>query len=271
MLRTSIIFLLMLGTLAGCQRRDMNNLRIKLSELDNISSQKWDELNNKNIYFGHQSVGFNILDGVKQVQAKFPDIHLKIIETKDVSNLDSPYFAHSRVGKNLDPKAKCDDFKTVIESGIGDKVDIAFFKLCYIDILDKTDINEVFNHYVRTIHYLENKYPQVIFLHVTVPLTTPPGGMKTKLKRFIGYPLWTDADNIKRNLFNMMLVEKYGNRVFDLAEYESLYSDGKQNRFNKEGHAYRELILNYASDDGHLNDIGQWNIGVKLLKFLQSF
>ena len=54
------------------------------------------------IYFGHQSVGFNIMAGVKDLMKGNPQIKLNIVETTNESDFKVGLFAHSRVGENED-------------------------------------------------------------------------------------------------------------------------------------------------------------------------
>jgi hypothetical protein len=248
------------------------NKKVDLSELKSISQDKWNKLTNRKIYFGHQSVGFNIIDGIKNILSELPNIKLNIQETNNQDDFDKPILAHSKIGKNFDPISKCEDFKTNIENGIGNMVDIAFLKFCYVDIDSKTDINTVFKHYVETMEYLKTRYPKVKFLHCTVPLTITPLGIKTKIKRLIQYPIWTDPDNIKRCEFNSLLLEKYGREgdVFDLAKCESTYRNKKVSFFIKNNKKYYSLLPEYSNNGGHLNKTGKLFVGMKLLEFLVS-
>ena len=70
-----------------------------------------------------------------------------------------------------------------MEKGIAEKVDIAFFKFCYVDITRETNIERLFEHYVNVMSYLNDKYPGVKFLHVTVPIQETPTNIKTIIKK----------------------------------------------------------------------------------------
>jgi len=264
-----LFFCLTLISILGCERSNMN--KVDLSELKNIPQQKWDALAKKKIFFGHQSVGFNIIAGIDDIITNMPAIHLRVIETKKPEEYEKEaIFGHSPVGQNLDPISKCNDFRKIIESGLGNRVDIAFFKFCYVDINSKSDVNAIYKYYSRTIADLKIKYPKVRFLHCTASLTITPPGLKTTIKRIIQYPIWTDADNIKRCEFNAMLLEEFGKDgdVFDLAKYESTSLNGKLNYFIKQKNKYYSLLPEYSDDGGHLNQIGRLFVGKKLLEFL---
>ncbi|BBO88550.1 hypothetical protein [Desulfosarcina ovata] len=78
--------------------------------MKDIPDASWEKLSQKKIYFGHQSVGYNIIDGIKDLMKENPKIKLNIVETKDVNGIKGGFLAHSTVGKNTDPKSKIDDF-----------------------------------------------------------------------------------------------------------------------------------------------------------------
>jgi hypothetical protein len=255
-MRIPIILLILLSIL-GCERSNMKP-NVKLNELNNIPQVNWDKLANKKIYFGHQSVGFNIIEGIFEIASEMPNIQLYIKETSDPTDFNEHIFAHSKVGKNLNPISKCDDFKKIIESGVGDRVDIVFFKFCYVDISSETDIRGLFKYYTDTISMLKARYPRVKFIHFTVPLKANPTGIKAEIKKLLGRS--DDDGNTKRNEFNQLLREKYAkeNTLFDLAYYES------GTKFSG------SLLPEYTDDGGHLNDVGKKVIAKQLLLFLQS-
>jgi hypothetical protein len=229
-------------------------------------------LSTKTIYFGHQSVGYNIMDGVRRIIAQSPDIKLEIKESRDLADYSSPVFGHSRIGANSDPVAKIDDFKNVIRSGLGDKVDIAFFKFCYVDITEDSDVDKIFSAYTSTLDALKQEYPHVKFVHVSVPLNVSSRNIKARIKRLLGLSVWADADNIKREQFNRLLREKYAKEgtLYDLAAIESTYPDGRRNSFSKGGNVFYGLIPEYASDHGHLNEYGSKVVAERLLELLSN-
>ena len=50
---------------------------------------------------------------------------MNIVETSGPADFKAGIFAHSRVGKNTDPKSKVNEFVKFVENGIGGKADIA--------------------------------------------------------------------------------------------------------------------------------------------------
>lgn len=240
--------------------------------LEGVPQANWKSLTEKKIYFGHMSVGNNILEGVQDLAKEYPFIRLNIVETKSPSSFNQPIFAHSPIGKNEDPKSKIADFSHLISTGIGDTTDIAFFKLCYIDILAATDADEVFNQYKNTMASLKERYPKVTFVHVTAPLRLVQTGVLVPIKKIVGRPVGGYADNIKRSRFNDLLRQEYkGNEaIFDLAAIESTYPDGTRFVFDSGGKKYESLVVDYTHDGGHLNEFGRKLVAAHFLAFLAT-
>ncbi len=241
-----------------------------LPSIKNFPAEAWQKLSQKKIYFGHQSVGFNIIDGIKDIMKEDPQIKLNIIETTSPTKFVSPLFAHSPVGKNMEPKAKCDAFTDFMDKGLGNKADIAFFKFCYVDIRPDTDVDTVFDTYVSAMSSLREKYPRTAFLHITIPLTVLQNGPKAWVKKIIGKPINGYDDNIKREQFNAKLRKEYNGRepVFDLSSVESTAPDGSRASFQKDCRLYPCLVADYTGDGGHLNERGRRIVAEQLLIFL---
>jgi hypothetical protein len=239
--------------------------------IKDIPDSAWKKLSEKKLYFGHQSVGFNITDGIRDVMKENPQIKLNIVETSNPSEFNIPLFAHSRVGKNMDPKSKIDAFAIFVEKGIGGKADVAFFKFCYVDVTARTDVDQVFQDYKNTLSHLNKQYPKTGFIHMTVPLTLTKKTFKTWIKILIGKKeIWEYDDNIKRNQFNESIRKEYDGKepVFDLAKIESTFPDRTRSSFTKDGKTYYSLVTEYTHDGGHLNKKGRKIVAEQLLILL---
>jgi len=265
-----IILIMIVLLFTGYKGENMNGARFVQNEKINLSQQKLQNLASKKIYFGHQSVGSNIIDGIKDIMSiDDSGVKLNIKETRNPNDFDVPVFAHAGIGRNTEPISKIDDFKKLMESGVGNKVDIAFFKFCYVDVNENTNLEEIFKYYTNTISILEAEYPKVKFVHCTVPLTMIQEGVKAGIKKILGKSVG-EEDNMKRDIFNRMLKEKYGNRVFDLAGAESTYPDGTKAEFGKNNGKFAYLIPAYSDDGGHLNKLGKQIVAEELIKFLSN-
>jgi hypothetical protein len=205
------------------------------------------------IFFGHQSVGGNLLRGLEDVYAD-SSRSVTIVETERPDG--SPgVLAHAFIGENREPLEKIQHFADIIRGGAGDVVDVAFMKLCYADVTEDTDILAVFDTYQRTMSDLERTYDDVRFLHVTVPLTCAEP-----------HP----EDNVAREAFNTLIRDEYGDtgRVYDLAAIEATAPDGAIVQGEVEGSRYAALFEGYTHDCGHLNEQGRVIAALGLLDTL---
>ncbi len=265
-----LFFIIPFVVITGCEGGKMTEKGAVFSSINTLSESQLNELSRKKIYFGHMSVGYNIVDGINDLIKENPRLKINVIESKDPSSIVDPVFAHSAIGNNVDPKSKLADFVQLVESGMGQRVDIAFFKFCYVDVESSTDVAELFKQYKNAMSNLKRKYPKVTFVHVTVPLTIVQTGWKAHIKRILGKPLGGYADNVKRNEYNELLKKEYIEKepVVDLAAFES--TDPKEGRsyFTVNGRVYHSLFPSYTSDGGHLNEKARRLIAEQLLVFL---
>jgi hypothetical protein len=259
-----VIVLLVCGSTGG---QTMKTEKGNLSSTTDLPEAAWQKLGQKKIYFGHQSVGDNIMDGVSRLMESNSHIKLKIVETNDPTAFKEPVFAHSSIGKNDDPDSKIMAFRNYMEKGIGNKADIAFFKFCFWDIRNHVDIQGVFKRYRETLSELRNQYPKTRFIHVTVPLMHFSTGMRDRLRRTVGATVENDLDNVKRNELNKLILEEYSGKepVFDIATIQSILPDGTRTVASLGGKNYFYLASEYTNDGGHLNEQGRKVVAEQLL------
>jgi hypothetical protein len=203
---------------------------------------------------------------------KHPEIKLNIVETNSASDFKVGLLAHSRVGKNEDPKSKISEFVNFINSGIGEKAEAAALKFCYVDIGPETIVGGLFSGYNSSIEQLKNKYPDMTIIHFTNPLTRRQTGPKAWIKKIIGRPISGIEDNIKRNEFNELLIKKYDGKepIFDIAKIESTLPNGTRSTFEKDGIIYYSMAPDYTYDDGHLNEAGRKKVAEQFLILLAN-
>ena len=246
--------------------------KMTFPSIDNVPKEYWEKLAQKKIYFGHHSVGNNILEGINDLLNEHEYITLNVVKTNNLTDFDGPIFAHSSVGRNLDPNSKMEGFRDIVDSGVGEKVDIAFFKFCFVDVRRDANPRGIFSRYRALMEDLESRYPNTYFLHVTVPLTSPPRVTKGRLKEFvkvlIGKPKTGDMEaNLKRQQYNLLLTDAYSKtgNVFDLALIESVNPSGFKSYFDKNTEKVSVLAPEYTDDGGHLNDQGKKTLAEQLL------
>jgi hypothetical protein len=230
-----------------------------------ISENGLTKIATKKVYIGHQSVGYNILNGINILANEF-GTKLNIVEGLPDTNC-VPAFYHSRIGRNYMPFSKIDEFVAKMEGGIASKVEIAFFKFCYVDFSKDTEINKIFEHFKESMRKLKLEFPDTKFIYCTVPLVSSGVKLKLFMKSLLGRPNNDKMDNIQRNKFNQLILAEYDNKeiVFDIARYESnLY----QTYFVMDSCKIFTLNTAYTSDGGHLNDMGSKVVAKGLLELL---
>ena len=225
---------------------------------DSVLAHDLKEIGGLKIYFGHQSVGVNILEGIRDLQRGGADARLNMVNLHDRPVPAGPFFAESLIGKNGKPDTKCDAFSKRVADLARDSLDIAFMKFCYVDFKKDTDVHAVLTSYQSMVDSLRKKAPHVTLVHVTVPLTVRTAGWKKIVKRVLGREEASDIENAKRNEFNEMLRQQYRNEpVFDLAAVESTYPDGARESFSSNGTTVYALISGFSDDGAHLNKTGR--------------
>lgn len=249
---------------------DSHHDQISFIDLSNMENQL-KVIQNQRIYFGHRSVGNNIIDGLNQIARRYNDIHLNIVNIDSVDSFPEKFFTHNLIGINTQPMTKCNAFADILEKKMGSRVDIAFMKFCFADIKVDTEVDSVFDYYQKTISGLSAEFPNIIFVHVTVPLNSGSSGLKAWVKRLIGVADYSDASNIKKNEFNDLLLNHFDNAlIFDLSRAESTHMDGSRQTFKKGDRIYYELIDAYTDTGGHLNELGKLWVAKAFINFLAS-
>jgi hypothetical protein len=265
---SSYAFILLL--FAGCQRNgnDVKEIHVEYGNgTDQVGSyiQKVDGLK---IYFGHQSVGYNILDGIEMWENE-SGVRLEKVESRDPAlNAGTP-LVHFRVGSNSFPRAKIDDFVNFVEQVPDEGNPVALFKFCYVDFTPETDVDSLFGYYKEKMLYLKENYPHVRLMACTVPYMGLKRGVKTQVKKVLGRPANGRLANIKRNAFNRKLLSDFPGSipVFDLGGIESTLPDGSKATFNYDGTDYPYMPDIYTYDLGHLTELGSKTLAYNLLAF----
>jgi hypothetical protein len=254
-------------------RTDSN--KITLPSIDDVPGEHWAKLAEKKIFFGHQSVGYNIIDGITDIINERDYIKLNIIEARESSAFEQPVLAHSQVGMNTKPFSKIKRFVEIMDSGVGSKVDIAFFKFCYVDIMRDSNPQEIFDGYSAAMEELKDRYPNTKFLHVTVPIRSVPKGAKRYLKQtvklIIGKPGFFE-DNMMRRSYNELLKDAYSKTeaLFDLAMIEFVNTSGFRCHAIKGAEKVWVMAPEYTDDGGHLNSLGRRKVAEQLLIILSE-
>jgi hypothetical protein len=235
-----------------------------------VTPAQWQTLASRRIFFGHQSVGRDLMLGLDRVLAAHPDIPVERVSAEDPSAVSGPAFIEARIGRNRLPDSKSDAFEQVLDGGFGDVPGaVAMYKFCYVDFLAGTDPDALFADYADRIDRVRQRHPEITLVHFTVPLHSVPDGVKERLATRLGRPTQTLL-NIKRNRFNELLRNRYGptEPVFDLALLQSTHADGSAAYVSHRGRRVHVLAREYTYDGGHLTDEAQELMAERLLVFL---
>jgi hypothetical protein len=243
------------------------------------------------IFFGHQSVGDNILQGVSELLVHQPDaLTIELLPgtaapdpairsgragSAERVTRNAPHeravLAHAKIGRNEDPSSKCDDFRRIIDQGLAGPVDVALFKFCYIDIQPGTDVEALATTYLSCLDALARRHPKTAFLPVTVPLRQSPSGPGVWARQLLGRTNQTKVANARRYAFNQRLRTRFaGQPLFDLAATEATGADGRRETFALAGTTGESLRAAYTDDGGHLNAAGRAAAAIELLHALAS-
>ncbi len=222
------------------------------------------------IYFGHQSVGGNILDGIRQLAAR-TGVPLRIAEASSASEVGAATFAHTFVAENRNPFGKLKAF----ELAIGSKpsgLDVAMVKFCYLDFTTDTDARTLFSIYRAMMNNLHLRNPNTIWIHITAPLTAIQTGPKAFIKNILGITPYGVLENQRREEYNTLLRHAYAGRepIFDLARFESTTEQGRNVTVEWHGQSIPALANDYSDDGGHLNSIGRLHVATELLSLIAS-
>lgn len=255
---TRLVALCMATALAAACRTDGRG--DGMSTAPTVSARQWEAVAARRIVFGHQSVGSNILDGVRALAAD-SGVNLPITESRGPAS--APGLTHFLVGRNGDPLGKIRDFSAVIDGGANG--DIALLKLCYIDLGAGDEPRQLAATYCDTLDALAGRHPRTRFVAVTVPLTTVQGGPKALVKRLLGRIPDGWQENALRHAFNEALRVRYadGGRLFDLAALEAAPRPR-----SRDGRPVPALDPSLTDDGGHLNAAGARRVAAALIGFL---
>lgn len=230
-----------------------------------VTNSELSAIAGKRILFAHQSVGNDILDGVRLLSTGSA-VTLNVVETRQPEPGQSGLF-HFKAGENGKPLAKLEDFEKTVSAVAQQGLDVAFVKLCYIDFEQGTDAGAVAQSYIDVISRLSDRFPQTRFVAVTAPLTTVQTGPKAWIKTMLGRTPGGYADNARRREFNERLRQHFtAGNLMDVAAWEADRNAGRE--FG--GAPLQTLDPALTSDGGHLNEAGKRVIGAQFVKFLAA-
>ena len=207
------------------------------------------------MYFGHQSVGSNIIAGLEALNGEH-GLGMRFVQTRDPSVLAGPAFVDFLAGENTRPSTKNRAFLQQLDARPVRDEAVALLKYCYVDINGRTDVQVMFDEYRRTIEIVRSRHPDVTIVHVTVPITTVESAAKARLKSILGRPTLRSA-NVRRQEYNALVRRAFAGRepLYDLAAVEAA---GPRREVSALRVADDVDLLDaaFTNDGGHLNALG---------------
>lgn len=208
-------------------------------------------LRGRRIFFGHQSVGDNLINGLRALTAGHPSA-LPIVEL-GASLPPGGGLLHGQVGANFDPASKCTHVEALVDGPLAGALDVALFKFCYVDIDERTDTAALAAAYCRTLESLAARHPGLVVMAVTAPVRQVERGFGVWIRERLGRVNRTKTANLARARFNAAVRTRWAGRpLFDLAAAESTTPDGRREMFRMDGQAVESLHGAYTTDGGHL-------------------
>lgn len=218
---------------------------------------RWRSLAQRAVYFGHQSVGEDITAGIDELNQHLK-LGLRIVLTRDPSAIAQPAFTHFHAGMNLQPATKNAAMLKMLQDRPRPDRAIVLLKYCYVDIGSQTDVRSLFDSYREMVRAIKSRYPDVIIVHSTAPLTTVETTMKAGVKRLLGRKSVRD-DAVARHRYNALVRTAYAGRepLFDIARVESTRADGSLATVVSNGEQLEIMAEENTRDGGHLNERGR--------------
>jgi lysophospholipase L1-like esterase len=220
-------------------------------------------------FFGHQSVGDNIVQGVRELIQSNGVEGPRIVRLEQNALPSGFFLSETHIGRNEDPASKCADFLKRTLAFPEDSLDIALMKFCHVDFDDNPNVTGVFELYRRTVDSLRQARPHILIVHCTVPLTDRTPYWKRFIRSLLGRSDSRDIGNSRRKEYNDILRQHYASEpIFDIATCESTKPDGSRSYFTSDGKTIYTLASEYTDDGGHLNRLGREVAATEFVKVL---
>lgn len=202
---------------------------------DNTIPQEFlDKARLKGIYFGHQSVGCNMLDGLDELSnTNAKRYKIEIVENPQPSWFDSHGgIGHNPIGENGNPASKVKDFVDQMNRrGFGHHASAGMMKICFVDITPGTNIDSLFSTYRQAMDGLERSCPKTTLVWWTAPIVRA-------------------GNNSRREAFNNLVrsyCRSHNKVLFDIADIESCSPTGQKRVIN----GLPVLDASYSEDGEH--------------------
>jgi hypothetical protein len=250
-----IRWLATLTLLAGCGSGDTN------APPRPVAVEMTDTLETARVYFGHQSVGRDILAGIAEVAPT-----LQVVQLDQLPTVAGGTLAESSIGVNGQPASKDVAFLEAVEHLAPGE--IALYKYCYLDMAADTNPDSLFASYAATLTAARSSGVRI--LAATMPVTTVAPAWKRWNKQALGRVTDTDL-NLKRQKFNDLVRANYDDRsLVDLARMESTLENGNRSTIEVAGRVVEVLPDAHTDDGAHLNTRGRRQVATEFVNALAA-
>lgn len=248
----------------GAAMHEQPGTAVPQHDFATVTPAQWQTLASRTIYFGHQSVGNNLVDGVQKILADHPEIPLRVVEAQALQRGAPPGLYHARIGQNGGPQSKLDAFTAIADSGLPA---VGMLKYCYVDVTATSNADSLFTAYRQRMEQLRQRHPGLVIVHMTMPLTLNESRKDWLKSKIRGRTTERDLNAI-RFRYNELLRRTYAGKepIFDLARLESTRVDGS--RVTSGG--VESLAREYTDDGGHLNTTARRTAAEALLALLAN-
>jgi hypothetical protein len=229
---------------------------------------RWANVASRTIYFGHQSVGRDVMAGLSRLNED-RGLALRVVQTDNPGSLTGPAFVHFMAGNNRDYASKNAALLRLLEARHRENEAIVLLKYCYVDINNGRDADSVFAAYCEMAETIQFEHPDVTLVHTTIPLTTVESLIRARSRQLLGRPTLRRAAIARHRYNELVRAEFAGNQpIFDLARIEATRSNGTLATFMARDSLIEILAPENTWDGGHLSTRCQLATAAALLDVL---
>src|SRR5690606_13219380 len=106
----TLLVLALVLTLSSCGADPMVAASSDIADASlSLTDEQWERLASKRIFFGHQSVGENIISGIRILEEDASGPRLRILSADTPEAATGPGLIEAFIGQNGSPASKADD------------------------------------------------------------------------------------------------------------------------------------------------------------------
>lgn len=223
---------------------------------DGLDLATYNAAMSKRTVFGHQSVGWQVLQGVEMWADELgaPDPIFPDYEGAGLPE-SGGFLGHFYCGTNGNSFTKTAEFLSHLQNGLASQVDIVVMKFCYADLRSGSGYTpqQMFDDYKAWVDAVESQFPQLTVIYATEAIVMGQNS--------------DGVNNGLRQTFNNLVRAEYGasGRLWDVADIQS--TDPSSNKVLYGG--VESLYSGYASpDQRHIYGLGRTTVSAPLLQII---